>query len=190
MLRKGKIIAYTIWIAAIIALFVFYFLKPEVFTPTHLFNFIESFQNEMLVIYILLSFVRGFFFIPSTPFVIVGGLLFPNQLLLVLIISMSGIMLSATALYYFSDILGFSKYLDKKFPASINTWKTRLASSKSIFFIAGWSLLPIVPTDLICYVTGIMKTPFRNLFLGVFIGELILCSGYIYSSAHLVELIQ
>lgn len=190
MLKKGKLIAYIIWIVVMLSLLTLYLLRPEIFTSTYLFNFIESFQNEMLIAYILLSFIRGFFFIPSTPFVIVGGLLFPDQLLLVLIISMSGIMFSATALYYFSDLLGFSKYLNKKFPSKIDAWKSRLASSKSVFFIAGWSLLPVVPTDLICYVTGVMRTSFKNLFIGVFIGELLLCSVYVYSGASLFEFIQ
>jgi uncharacterized membrane protein YdjX (TVP38/TMEM64 family) len=165
-------------------------LYPEFFTPTYLFDFINKFHGEVLLIYILLSFFRGFFFIPSTPFVIVGGLLFPDELLLVLTISMAGIMFSATVLYYFSDLLGFSTYLDRKFPSKIELWKTRLESSKSIFFIAGWSLIPFVPTDLVCYVTGVMKTSFKNLFLGVFIGELILCSIYIYFGASIFDFIQ
>lgn len=140
----------------------------------------------MLWIYILLTFIRGFFLIPSTPFVIAGGLLFPDQLLLVLFISMSGIMFSTTALYYFSDLLGFSKYLNNR-SSKINTWKSRLRSSKSIFFIAGWSLFPFVPTDMISYVGGILKTPFKNIFLGVFIGELILCSFYIYFGSSILN---
>lgn len=183
MLKKGKIIAYIIWIVILIGLVVAYILNPEVATAEYLVDFVHRFKGEMLLIYILLSLTRGFFLIPSTPFVIAGGLLFPNQLLLVLTISMVGVLFSATALYYFSDILGFSSYLDKKFPSKIEAWKTRLKGSKSIFFIAGWSLFPFVPTDIICYVTGILKTPFKNVFLGVFIGELILCSLYVYFGA-------
>lgn len=190
MLKKGKIIAYSLWILITISFAVAYFLYPENFTPEYLAGFIKKFANEMMLVYILLTFIRGFFLIPSTPFVILGGLLFPNQLLLVLIISIAGIMFSATALYYFSDILGFSKYLDAKFPSKIEVWKNRLKSSKSIFFITGWSFFPFVPTDLICYVTGVLKTPFKNMFIGVFIGELVLCTVYVYFGASIFDLIQ
>ncbi|MEQ6123213.1 VTT domain-containing protein [Pseudotenacibaculum sp. MALMAid0570] len=189
MLRKGKIIVYSIWVLLTVGLITTYFIYPEFFTPEYLTSFIKKFTNEMLFIYILLTFIRGFFLIPSTPFVIAGGLLFPDRLLLVLGISLAGIMFSATALYYFSDLLGFSKHLNKKFPSKIDLWKSRLENSKSILFIAGWSLFPFVPTDLICYVTGVLKTPFKNMFLGVFIGEIILCSIYIFFGSSIFNLL-
>ena len=183
MLKKGKTIAYVIWISILIYLGIAYLRNPEIATAEYLVNFIQQYKGEMLFIYTLLTLIRGFFLIPSTPFVIAGGLLFPDQLLLVLTISMVGILFSATALYYFSDLLGFSTYLERKFPSKINKWKKQLASKKSIWFIAGWSIFPFVPTDIICYVTGIIKTPYKNLFLGVFIGEIILCSLYVYFGA-------
>ncbi|MFY0605013.1 MAG: TVP38/TMEM64 family protein [Flavobacteriaceae bacterium] len=188
MLKKGKIILYSIWAIITLGLCVSCFLYPEITSPKYLSEFIKKFTTEMLWIYILLTFIRGFFLIPSTPFVIAGGILFPNQLLLVLFISMSGIIFSTTALYYFSDLLGFSKYLHRK-STKINAWKSRLKSSKSILFIAGWSLFPFVPTDMLSYVGGILKIPFKNVFLGVFIGELLLCSLYIYFGASVLQLL-
>ena len=190
MLRKGKIFVYALWVIITISLVITYFVSPENFTPEYLSEFIKKFNNEMLLIYIILTFIRGFFLIPSTPFVIAGGILFPDRLLLVLFISLAGIMFSATALYYFADILGFSKYLDAKFPSKIDKWKSRLNTPKSIFYIAGWSFIPFVPTDLICYATGVIKTPFKNMFIGVFVGELILCSFYVFSGASILELIH
>lgn len=183
MLRKGKIVIYSIWILLIIGFGVVYFTYPEVSSPEYITNFIQRFSGEMLLIYTLISLIRGFFLIPSTPFVIAGGLLFPDQLFWVLLISMIGIMSSATALYYFSDLLGFSGYLNTKFPSKIEKMKSRMENSKSIFFIAGWSFFPFVPTDLICYVTGILKTPYKNVFAGVFVGEIILCTFYVYFGA-------
>jgi len=189
MPRKGKIIIYSIWILIIIAFAILYFLSPETFSADRITKFIKTFNTEMLWIYILLSLMRGFFLIPSTPFVIAGGLLFPDRLLLILIISMVGVMVSATAIYYFSDFLGFSKRLNHRFTSKTETWRARFSSSKSVFFIAGWSLLPIVPTDLICYAGGILKAPFKYIFTGVFIGELILCYIYIYFGASVLQLL-
>jgi uncharacterized membrane protein YdjX (TVP38/TMEM64 family) len=183
MLKKGKIIIYLLWILIIFGFGIYYLVNPELFTADYLVSFIKQFQNEMLLIYALLSMLRGFFLLPSTPFVIGGGLLFPEQLPLVLTISMIGVLFSATSLYYFSDLLGFSTYLDQKFPTKINALKQKLNSSKSTLLVAGWSIFPFVPTDIICYVTGILKTPFKNVLLGVFIGEIILCSMYVYFGA-------
>lgn len=183
MLKKGKILIYFLWISLLLGFIVMYLINPELITAEYLVNFIQKFQNEMLLIYTLLTLLRGFFLIPSTPFVIGGGLLFPDQLLLVLFISIAGVLFSATSLYYFSDLLGFSSYLEKKFPNKIPKLKKKLESPKATLFVAGWSIFPFVPTDVICYVTGILKTPFKNVLLGVFIGELILCSLYVYFGA-------
>lgn len=187
MPKKGKIVIYSIWIFIIVAFAILYLLYPDAFSPERISAFIKKFNNEMLGVYIVLSLLRGFFLIPSTPFVLAGALLFPDKLLLVLIISMTGIMLSATALYYFSDFLGFSQRLNSKFSSKVAKWKARFASPKSVFFIAGWSLLPIVPTDMVCYAGGILKAPFKYIFTGVFIGELILCSIYIYFGASIFQ---
>ena len=183
MLKKGKTLIYIIWIALLITLVVAYLLNPKIITAEYLVAFIQEFQGEMLLIYTILTLIRGFFLIPSTPFVIGGGLLFPDQLLLVLLISIVGVLFSATSLYYFSDLLGFSSYLEKKFPSKIHLWKKKLDTPKSTLLVAGWSIFPFVPTDIICYVTGILKTPFKNVLFGVFIGELVLCSLYVYFGA-------
>ena len=180
MLEVVKKVFYAIWVIIILYLLVLYIRHPEMATPEYFRNFLESYGDEMWLVFIVLTVLRGFFLIPSTPFVIGGALLFPDQLFLVLVVSMVGVMLSATALYYFSDMLGFSKYLEKKHPNDIDLWKSRLSSPKAIFFVAGWSLFPLVPTDLICYIAGIVKMPYRYMFLGVFIGELALVVFYIY----------
>lgn len=189
MLKKGKILIYTIWVALLIGLVIAYVLNPEIITAKYLVAFVQEFLGEMLLIYTILTLIRGFFLIPSTPFVIGGGLLFPDQLLLVLLISIIGVLFSAASLYYFSDLLGFSNYLEKKFPNKIPVWKKKLDTPKSTLLVAAWSMFPFVPTDIICYVTGILKTPIKNVLFGVFIGEIILCSLYVYFGAAIFNLV-
>lgn len=180
---------YSIWILTIAVLAILYFIYPTSFSPESISAFIKKFNNEMLGVYLVLSLARGFFLVPSTPFVLAGGLLFPDKLLIVLIISMTGIMLSATAIYYFSDLLGFSKRLHSKFSSKVDAWRKRFTNPSSVLWVAGWSFLPIVPTDFICYAGGILKAPFKYIFTGVFIGELILCSLYIYFGSSLLQLL-
>jgi uncharacterized membrane protein YdjX (TVP38/TMEM64 family) len=189
MVRKGKVIIYLLWFLILISFLIGYILNPEIATPEYIVRTIQRFSNEMMLVYILLTIGRGFFLLPSTPFVIGGAILFPDSLFLVLVISMLGVMCSATALYYFSDLLGFSHYLEKKYPKGIEKWKARLQNPKAAFFVLGWAFFPLVPTDLICYVAGIVKMPFRYMAIGVFVGELVLNIFYVYFGLDLFEVV-
>ncbi len=180
MLKIGKKIFYVLWGGILLYVLYNYIKNPELFSVNYIKSFISSYQGQIIFIYTIISLVRGFFLLPSTPLVITGILLFPNQLFLVLLISMVGIMLSATGLYYFADTLGFSEYLEKKYPNKVMKCKQKLQSPKATFLVLGWSFFPLVPTDIICYVAGIVKMPFKHMFLGVFIGELILVSFYVF----------
>lgn len=185
MIATGKKVFYGLWVLVIVLLIIAYIRNPIIATPDYIKTFISSYGSEMMLVYIGLTLVRGFFLIPSTPFVIGGGMLFPDQLLLVLGISMLGVMVSATALYFFSDSLGFSQYLESKYPKRIGSCKAKLQDYRATYFVLGWSFFPLVPTDLICYVAGLVKMPFKYLFIGVFVGELILDIFYVYFGSSL-----
>ena len=163
--------------------------EPKILQAEHLAQFIQKFEHQILLIYVLISLVRGVFLIPSTPFVLAGVMLFPNEPWLVFTVSMLGILLTTTALYYFSDTLGFSEKLQKKFPKKMEVWKRRLSSKHAIWIVIGWSFFPFVPTDLICYIAGIVKMPFKYLLLGVFIGEAILVACYVWLGTGLLEVL-
>lgn len=184
-LETGKKTFYTLWILAIVYILIECIRNPTAISQNSIKDFIESYNNEMMLVYVIVSLVRGIFLIPSTPFVIGGGLLFPDRLHIVLLISMAGVMASATALYYFSDLLGFSEYLEKKYPNDIVKWKRRLSSPKAIIFVLVWSFFPLVPTDLICYIAGIVKMPYKHMFMGVFFGELVIVTFYVYFGANI-----
>lgn len=186
-IQKGKQILYGLWVIVILFLIYQYIKDPSVINPNRIIAFIRFYENEMLLVFTILSLVRGFFLIPSTPFVVGGGLLFPDHKLVVLIISMIGVMSSATMLYYFSDLLGFGAYLESKSPKQILKWKSRLQTPRVTYLVSAWSFFPLVPTDLICYIGGIIKMPFKFLFLGVFIGELILNIFYVYWSKIILD---
>jgi uncharacterized membrane protein YdjX (TVP38/TMEM64 family) len=54
-----------------------------------------------------------------------------------------------------------------------------LSGNRATIFVAGWSFFPLVPTDVICYVAGMMKMPFYKMMLGLFIGEMVLVTAYV-----------
>ena len=151
--------------------------------------FILRYEAQALWVYLLISISRGLFLIPSTPFVLAGAILFPHQPYLVMSISLLGVVGGATFIYYFSDLLNFSERLEKKYPKQLQLWKKRLNSPKATLFVMAWSFFPFVPTDLICYVAGIVKMRYIYLISGVFLGELVLIYCYVHLGAGLIELI-
>ena len=42
---------------------------------------------------------------------------------------------------------------------------------------------------MVCYVAGIVRMPFRNLFIGVFLGELTLVIFYVYFGQGIFEFV-
>jgi uncharacterized membrane protein YdjX (TVP38/TMEM64 family) len=57
-------------------------------------------------------------------------------------------------LYYFSEAMGFDGYFRKH--ASYKKIHTFL-EKYGFPLVAVWSFAPVVPTDIICYVAGIMR---------------------------------
>ncbi len=66
-------------------------------------------------------------------------------------------------------------------------WTARLGSPYSTLFVLVWSFFPLVPTDLICYVAGIVKMPFKYLLIGVVVGESILVYCYVFLGAEFLN---
>lgn len=168
------------WILFLIICVGIFFTYSEHFTPQKIAAFIEEFKGGVLVIYLLISILRGLTLVPSTPFVIAGTILLPANPFLVLLISITGIIFSSTMIYFFSDYLGFGNYLEKKYPDKIIKIKEQLQKPTGFFFVFFWSFFPVLPTDAVCYVAGVLKIDFKKYILAITLGELIICSIYIF----------
>ena len=171
---------YLFWVLLVLLIIAVVIYEPKILQAEHLAAFILKFEGQVVVIYLLISLLRGLFLIPSTPFVLAGIILFPGNPWLVFSISMIGIIVTTAALYYFSDVLGFSEKLQNKFPNKMKKWEDRLRSKHAVWIVIAWSFFPFVPTDLICYIAGIVKMPFKYLLLGVVIGEAVLVGCYVF----------
>jgi uncharacterized membrane protein YdjX (TVP38/TMEM64 family) len=125
----------------------------------------------------MLGCIRGFTLIPSTNLVLLGIPFFSPRPLFVL--SLLGILISSSSIYYFSESLHLDVLFEDKH-------KARLAKMKGILqrnplpIIIGWSFFPLAPTDLICYVCGVLKVDFVRFTFGVLIGEGTICGIYIF----------
>ena len=179
-LKQIKTIINYSWISIVLSILIYLFLNPTAFSAERLSLFLQEFGHWVLLVYIIISFLRGIFLFPSTPFVFAGAILFPEKLILVGIISILGILFSATLLYYFADLIGFADYLSKKYPKKIEKARTHLNKPQGKWLVAAWAWFPFVPTDIICYVGGVVKMRYSIMITGIFLGETILVSLYLY----------
>ncbi|PTX62841.1 putative membrane protein YdjX (TVP38/TMEM64 family) [Kordia periserrulae] len=173
------------WMVLIVGFILYNILFPDTFSRENIVTSIQSYGNYGWAIFFLFHIIRGFVMLPSTVLIFAGVYLFPNNLFLVLLISVVGIVISSMIVYYFADKLGFAKLFDKNTKAS-NLVKEKLSGQYGPLFIIFWAFFPFVPTDLICYVAGAMRINPIIFGMSIFIGELILCSVYIYGSAYFI----
>lgn len=174
-----KIINYT-WISIVLFVLIYALVFPSTFSAEQVSLFLQKFGHWVWLVYIVISFLRGVFLFPSTPFVFAGAILFPEKLLLVGIVSILGILVSATLLYYFAEKIGFGDYLNQKYPKKIEKARTQLNKPYGKWLVAAWAWFPFVPTDIICYVAGLVKMKYHIMITGIFLGETILVSLYLY----------
>jgi uncharacterized membrane protein YdjX (TVP38/TMEM64 family) len=186
----GKFARFTLlvtWASVIILAIVFYFLYPSAFTASNIASFIKSFETEIWLIYLGMSAIRGFTLLPSTPLVLAGTFLYPEQPWLVLATSMIGIIISSSLIYFCSEALGFHDYFEQNKPKAVEQIRRRLEQPWGLAFVTLWAFFPLVPTDAVCYVAGTTKMNFFKFIVAIFIGELVLCSVYVFTGGSILR---
>ena len=56
----------------------------------------------------------------------------------------------------------------------------RLLERRGLPIVIGWSFFPLLPTDAVCYLAGVVRMHFGKMLLGVAIGEGAICAIYIF----------
>jgi uncharacterized membrane protein YdjX (TVP38/TMEM64 family) len=145
-------------------------------------------QSSVLLayaIYVALGVLRGFALIPVTNLVVLAIPIFPPLPLFAL--TLVGILVSSAGIYAFSGSLKLAEYFEKKHARHAERLRTALQRNPTAI-VTAWSFLPIVPTDLICYVCGAMRVSFRRFMLGVLVGEGAICALYIFAGQQILRL--
>lgn len=106
-------------------------------------------------------------------------MLFPSQPFLVFTISILGIVITATYLYFASRFLEFDKLFGEKQSKKADKIIEKL-NQHGFWIVLGWAFFPLVPTDLICYIAGSIRMNFTKYILAIFIGEAILIGLYVF----------
>jgi uncharacterized membrane protein YdjX (TVP38/TMEM64 family) len=163
-----------------------YIFFPSYFTKEAISGFIQQYENQMFWVYLFISVARGAFLIPSTAFVFAGVIIFPDSPWLVLLISMIGVVAGAAIIYYFTEFLGFEKFFQKRFANKMDRVH-RGMERYGIWIVAAWAFFPVVPTDLVAYVAGVVRMKPWKFFLGIIIGELPLVSLYVFGGNAVAE---
>ena len=128
-------------------------------------------------LYLLLGCLRGFTLIPATSLVLVGILFFPPVPLFVL--TLAGILASSASIYYFAEALHLDELLRQQHAQQLDRMR-RLLDRYGLPMIAVWAFFPLAPTDLICYLAGVLRIRIWICLLGVAIGEGAICAIYIF----------
>lgn len=131
--------------------------------------------------YLLLGCVRGFTLVPSTYLLVVAIPFFrPVQLFVLTLIGIAG---SSASVYYFSKLWELDRYFEARHGDALARLK-HLFQMNQLSVIVGWSFFPLAPTDLICYVSGILRVSFPKFILGILLGEGTICSIYVFFGYH------
>jgi uncharacterized membrane protein YdjX (TVP38/TMEM64 family) len=128
-------------------------------------------------LYLALGCLRGFTLIPATSLVLMGVVVFPPAPLFVL--TLAGILVSSASVYYFAEALHLDELLERRHAAHVNRVRT-LLNRHGLPIIIGWSFFPFAPTDLICYLSGVLRISIVTCLVGVAIGEGAICAIYIF----------
>lgn len=175
----------TIWLLLVVICASLLFIFPDAVSRDSISEFLGGLGTLALIVYILLSLSRALLMIPCTPFVLAGGITFPDMPVLVMAISYAGIVAGAYLVYSFPSFGSYDEYLEEKYPEKVKVLEEKLHGAYAFWIVAGWSCFPLVPTDLICYVAGVVKMPFKKMATAVVIGEIPLVTLYVLVGAEI-----
>lgn len=176
-----------LWVAVVGGVLVLWLMNPSALSKESFESLLTRMGPWAFAGFVLISLVRGALLIPSTPVVLAGGAFFPNAIPLVLLVSMAGIVASATLLYRFPGFAGYDSMLAEKYPEQLGRLRRNLVKPGAVWLVAAWSFFPAVPTDLICYAAGLVGMPYRRMILGLVIGELPLVTAYVLLGTKVAE---
>ncbi|HUQ53121.1 MAG TPA: VTT domain-containing protein [Gammaproteobacteria bacterium] len=180
----SRLLRVAVW-ALFAAAFAFLYYNYSGAWGTEIGGLAQSSVVLAYVIYIVLGAARGFALIPVTNLVVLAIPIFPPLPLFVL--TLIGILISSASIYAFAGSLRLGEYFERKHAEKTERVRTALKRNPTAI-VTAWSFLPIVPTDLICYVCGVMKISFARFMTGVLVGEGAICAIYIFAGSSLFEL--
>ena len=174
--RRIRMLLLVLWIIVIGgSLYLFFFQRVAV--QQELQNAMSTSMMVAASVYLLIGCLRGFSLLPVTTLLLLGVVFFPPVALFLL--TLVGILISSASIYWFSEALHLEEILSQRHLRAMERLKA-LLRHREFPIIVVWSFFPFAPTDLICYVCGVLRVDFRKCLLGVLLGEGAICAVYIF----------
>lgn len=128
--------------------------------------------------YFLVFVGRSLVLLPSSPFVISGGLLFPGRPLEVILLSLLAVLVGSAIVHTLGDRLGLGQILRRRHPHRVE-WAEGFLRRRGAPFVVAASFCPLIPTDLVAYLSGVLRMPLPRFLTAVGVGELPLILVYV-----------
>lgn len=176
----GKSIGLYLWLALIVACLSLFVLRPDLFAPERIQQFFSDNLISGLVIFFVISTLRGFTLVPLTPFVLAGILVFPP--LPLFLVNQAAVVTSSAILYYMTRVMGFDQFFYSRYPAQVERL-IQLLNKRELPVITLWGFAPFTPTDMIVCVCSVLRINIWKTLLGVSIGEGVICALYIFGGS-------
>lgn len=170
-----------LWLALITTSLSLYFFHPELFAPQNIRQFFSDNLVGGLLIYFIISTLRGLTLIPSTPILLAGILVFPP--LPLWIVNQLAVYTSSAIVYYLARHLRFDRYFHAHYPKQVERLSALLKKAE-LTVISAWGFFPFVPSDMIVYVCSVLRISVFKTLLGISIGEGVICAIYIFGGAY------
>lgn len=152
--------------------------------PYKVRDYIQTYRNFAILIYLFLSTIRSIFLLPAGVFAIISGLTFGNilgTLLTCVGVTLSGVLSYLISKYFAREFI--LNILKKRFGKINNIFK-----KQGLFYIVTLRLIPIFPFDAVSFTAGIMNISFFDFTLGTFIGSLPGAFIYTYLGNSLMDI--
>ena len=177
-----------LWLALIASSLSLFFFMPELFEPQSIRQFLTDNLFSGLLVYFIISTLRGFTLIPLTPIVLAGVLVFPPWPLF--LVNQAGVYASSAILYYMTRYMRFDNFFFTHYPQQVEKL-ILLLRKRELPVISLWGFAPFIPTDMIICICGVLRISVFKTLLGVSIGEGVICAVYIFGgSAGLAALLN
>ena len=164
------------WLFFVVTFLLLYAARPDLLGKQ-----LQTVAASSIVIgyglYLFIGCLRGFTLIPSAALVIAAIPLF--QPIPLFVVTLLGILVSSTCIYFFSEWLHLDTVFEQKHKSRLEQMK-RTFQKNEMAIIIGWSFFPLVPTDMICYVCGVLEVNFAKFLLAILVGEGTICGIYIF----------
>lgn len=173
-----------IWLSLVVCGALAVWLVPELVDPQQWRATLRPLGSALWIVLLMLQCLCAVLMLPSLPLVIASTLLFPEQPGRVLMLAVTGVLLSALMIYANAGFLGLREQnLKHPLLRRARFWVRRHGSPA----LCLWCMAPFLPTDLACYIAAGAKMPFKRYLPAVLIGESVLCASVIYSVVGLVN---